>query len=147
MQEGNRLLALLSFLLLALGKMFQKRRVSSPAPVTTVLPQGLMPKYSTLMKALPHRVACEGGELLHLRQLPHADLVERVAVGGDDFAGSLGKHQVADLRPRVDAVRLLQRVRAPEADGPVGGASARGEDVVLVRGPGQRLHLPLNCVF
>ena len=29
-------------LLLALGKMFQKRRVSSPAPVTIELPSGFM---------------------------------------------------------------------------------------------------------
>jgi hypothetical protein len=30
------------------GKMFQKRRVSSPAPVTIVVPSGFIAKYSTL---------------------------------------------------------------------------------------------------
>lgn len=31
-----------------LGKMFQKRRVSSPAPVTIFYPHGLIDKYKTL---------------------------------------------------------------------------------------------------
>ena len=33
--------------LLMLGKTFQKRRVSSPAPVTILCPQGLIERYST----------------------------------------------------------------------------------------------------
>ena len=31
-----------------LGKTFQKRKVSSPAPVTMVVPSGFMAKYKTL---------------------------------------------------------------------------------------------------
>lgn len=56
MLEGNRLelpLPTMLFpsgphlLLRAFGKMFQKCRVSSPAPVTMELPSGFMAKYST----------------------------------------------------------------------------------------------------
>ena len=38
------------------GNKFQNRRVSSPAPVTMLEPQGLMPRYKTLY-VCPDRVA------------------------------------------------------------------------------------------
>lgn len=56
MVEGSRVLSrltmpphspfeLMSFML---GNIFQNRRVSSPAPVTTLCPSGLMLRYNTL---------------------------------------------------------------------------------------------------
>jgi hypothetical protein len=50
MLEGKRLLSFPSILFLVLGKTFQNLSVSSPAPVTIVLPQGLIAKYKTLLK-------------------------------------------------------------------------------------------------
>tara|TARA_B110000503_G_C6917318_1_gene317176 strand:+ start:232 stop:378 length:147 start_codon:yes stop_codon:yes gene_type:complete len=48
MLEGKRELSFPSFLFLILGKIFQNLKVSSPAPVTTVFPHGLIAKYNTL---------------------------------------------------------------------------------------------------
>ena len=67
----------------------------------------------------------ESGEFLHLRQVPNADLVERVPVGGHEFAGGFRKHQITNLRSGVDALGLLERVGAPKADGTVSRAAAR----------------------
>ena len=58
MLDGKRELAFPSFLFFKLGKTFQNLKVSSPAPVTTVFPQGLIAKYKTLNKYLIYRIVC-----------------------------------------------------------------------------------------
>ena len=85
-------------------------------------------------------VALEGGDLLHGGAAPDDDGVVGVAVSGDELVGVLGEEEVADLRAGFNAARLLHLERVPEADTAVGSASARSEDSVLQRIPGQCFH-------
>lgn len=52
----------------------------------------------------------------------------------------LGPGQVADLRPSVCALERLARQCVPEADAAVSSATSRGQQAVLVGGPGDGFH-------
>lgn len=52
----------------------------------------------------------------------------------------LGPGQVADLRPSVCALQRLARQCVPEADAAVSSAASRGQQAVLVGGPGDGFH-------
>lgn len=52
----------------------------------------------------------------------------------------LGPGQVADLRAGVCALQRLARQCVPEADAAVGRAASRGQQAVLVGGPGDGFH-------
>ena len=56
MLEGKRELSFPSFLFLILGKIFQNLKVSSPAPVTTVFPHGLIAKYNTIKNIIDFEI-------------------------------------------------------------------------------------------
>mmetsp|Transcript_29692 Transcript_29692/g.90301 ORF Transcript_29692/g.90301 Transcript_29692/m.90301 type:complete len:318 (+) Transcript_29692:433-1386(+) len=79
------------------------------------------------------------GHLDHRRVLPQDELVVRVAVRRDELAVVLRPLKRANLRVRVDRVEARARRRVPEANHPVGGASARGEQVPLPRAPREGL--------
>ena len=49
----------------------------------------------------------QGLNFLHAWVLPEDDLVQRVAVGANDFMSSLREHQVTDLGASVDGVKRL----------------------------------------
>ena len=74
--------------------------------------------------------------LLHLRILPDDDLVLGVAVRADDLVAVAAPDQIAHLRSRVDFADHGAGKGVPELDATVGGAATGGEEVVLVRGPG-----------
>jgi hypothetical protein len=86
-----------------------------------------------------HGVAGEDDHLLHGGVLPDVDLVEGVAVRADQLVHVFGEEEVADLRAGVDRVDLRRVAGVPEADHPVRGATAGGEQPVLVRRPRDRL--------
>lgn len=86
-----------------------------------------------------------GGVALELRHagerrvLPHGELVLGEAVGRDELLLVGRPHDGADLGVGVDRVDARAAVRVPEAEVPVGGAAAGGEEAGLPRAPGERL--------
>lgn len=82
----------------------------------------------------------ETHHLLHPRILPHDDLVLTIPVRANDLIGVLAPREVAHLRTRVYLFDHAPGTRVPELDAPVGGPAAGGEQMVLMRGPGDGLH-------
>jgi len=68
------------------------------------------------------------------------NLVLRIAVRGDQLRGVLGPGQIAHLRARVHALHGLARQRVPESNAPIRRSSAAGQQSVVMRRPGNRLH-------
>ena len=101
--------------------------------------------YGVAVRALGH-VQDPGGvapQLCHLRHggvLPQAQLVLAEAMGAHQLLLVPAPLEGADLRAGVHAVEAGARLRVPELDAPVCGASARGKKVALEGAPCQGLH-------
>lgn len=85
-------------------------------------------------------MASKGGCFLQAGIFPDDDLIIRIPMRTHDFLGVLGEHQIAHLRPRVNAVQQRTVEGVPELDGLVGRASARSQDSMVVRTPSNALH-------
>lgn len=82
------------------------------------------------------------GELRHLcqrRVLPYDDVVLRITMSAHQLVGTLRPGEVAHLRVGVDRLERLARDGVPEPNGLVSRAPTRGQDAVLVGGPGDGL--------
>ena len=75
---------------------------------------------------------------------PDGQRVVWEAAGADDLPVVGAPAQTGDLGPGVDAVDPSARRGVPEVDVTIVGATTSGEEVVLPRGPGQRLD---GCVM
>lgn len=81
-------------------------------------------------------VASQTDDLLHAGILPHHDLILAVTVRADDLVRVLAPGQIADLGTGVDFFNHLARGSVPEFNGTISGAAAGGEEMVLMRRPG-----------
>ena len=81
-------------------------------------------------------MTCETDHLFHTGILPDDYLILAVAMRADDLVAILAPCEVADLRASVDFLDQGTGGGVPEFDGAVCGATAGGEEVVLVRRPG-----------
>ena len=75
----------------------------------------------------------------HARVFPYVDLVLTVAVSGHEFIHVLGEHQVAYLTASLNGLERLELEGIPELDRSVLSSSARGEQALLMRRPGDCL--------
>lgn len=85
-------------------------------------------------------MARKRGYLLHCGILPHNDLVQRVAVRAHQLVVRLREDEVADLRPRVDAIQRIQIDRVPESNALVCRAAASREEASVQWRPVDCLH-------
>jgi hypothetical protein len=56
-------------------------------------------------------------------------------MGGNDFVGGFGEHQIADLRASIDVVDWLKSVCVPETNATIGSTSTSGKKTSLVGVP------------
>ena len=89
------------------------------------------------------RVAFEFFDLRHSGVLPEAQLVLRESVAGEDLLLVPVPLKGADLAAGVDGVQEVTGLRIPELYATVGGTASGGEEVAIVRGPGQSFHSSL----
>lgn len=80
-------------------------------------------------------MARQSRNLLHGRVLPHDHLVERVPVRAYKLIVCLRKHEVANLRARINRAQRLQGQRVPEPNVLVCSAAARSQETSVQRRP------------
>lgn len=81
----------------------------------------------------------QGLNLFHRWVLPKDDLVQTVTMGRDELV-VLRKHQIANLRARVEVIHSGESLSVPKADAAVSSASARRKKPSLVLVPSYGLH-------
>ena len=82
----------------------------------------------------------QSGDLFHGGVTPNIDPVLAITMRGDKLVDVTGEHEVADLALGVDRPKHLQLLCVPELYGAVLGSTARDEQALFVRTPGDRLH-------
>lgn len=85
-------------------------------------------------------MAGQFGHLGERRILPDQDLILWIAVRGDQLRGVLRPCQIAHLWAGVHALHGLARQRVPKPDTSVRRSPAAGQQTVMMRWPGDRLH-------
>ena len=80
------------------------------------------------------------GKLLHLRQFPDYNLVERVAMGAYEFVDVLAEKEVANLGACVHAIGLGGCQCIPESYCPISSSATRCQESMLMRRPRKGLH-------
>jgi len=78
--------------------------------------------------------------LRHTGVFPDDNLILGIAMRGYDLVAVFRPGEIADLGARVDFLYALARGRIPKLDAAVCGATPRGEEGMLVRGPGDSFH-------
>jgi len=53
-------------------------------------------------------MASESSHFLHIGVIPDYDLVETIAMSGDEFISGIGKHKVTDLTSCFYGIQLLE---------------------------------------